>query len=119
MTDGPGADRPLRGAIRTATEFEGGPEPLWYWCKGATVPEWFAAEVNIAFPGDDWEYAAADVQTGYARFIPAGRDCPGQTIIVLADGPGHGAFAFSYIDCEAVQAEQQLRGSRGEGRGTR
>ena len=95
MINTPEIERPLRGMVQSARELEGGPSVLAYWCKGATVPQWFVDEIQAEY-GET--YGVELVRHQLARCVPAGPTLPGQSILIDAREPGRGVFWITILD---------------------
>lgn len=100
--------RPLEGRIETMGEFEGSSDPMAYWTKGHVDKAEFAAEVrrwldelkHIPDWWDHFPYTEANVEHVWYRNVPAGREFPGQMVMLPCDGPGRGAYSVTVIDID-------------------
>lgn len=87
MDDGP--------AVQEMFEFEAGPDPIAYWCKGHVDKLDFIDVVDREF---GHVYTTNLVQHAFARNVPIGRNRPGEMIIYLDVEPGRGAYKITFID---------------------
>lgn len=83
----------LEGMIEKIVEFEGS-DVLSYMVRGHVDKRAFVNEVKREFNDI---YTEDFVQHGFARLVPAGRDMPGQMIIIVCER-GRGAFPVTTID---------------------
>jgi len=87
----------LQGKVEKVIEFEGY-TLLSYMARGHVDKGAFIAEVQQEFED---EYTVDFVEHGFARFVPVGKDMPGQMIILHCER-GRGAFPITVIDLETV-----------------
>lgn len=84
----------LQGRIESIYEFEDGPCPMHYEVRGHVEP----ADFVVALVSDYGRTASLDaVKQRHARYVPVGRDRPGETIELFCS-PGRGAFAVTMVD---------------------
>ena len=83
--------------IKGLSEFEGCPDPVWYYAKGEHAREVFAAALSEKL---GYTIRPAEVQTGYVRWVPAGPLYgDGRMVVMRFDAkPGRGAFVVTYVD---------------------
>ena len=75
-------------------EFQGGNIPMWVYVKGrvdkTAFIDAYKKKYSLEFGPDE-----KDVVYTHARFIPAGPDLKGETVMWIGQEPGRGAFEIT------------------------
>jgi hypothetical protein len=89
----------IADVITPVTEFEGGPKPIAYACKGHREPAEFVQELAAEY---DVDITVEQVVHAYWRNVPVGPGSSGM-LYQPARGPGRGAYAVTFVDMAARQ----------------